>query len=183
MAKEQRPSVIATAPPAAAAAAAATSPKLPSRAGSKAAKSPSSRSSGTGGSNAATAAATAAALQAYTAQATLTQLFCDVHKMLAMGTVRVLLSLPMLGMWSPPKLLFNSQAQRYDQRFASFHTLQRPDPLAYEQYVASTDVTGAEAEVLLKLAQDNFAKVGWLYTRGGGGLVQVLRSRVLRTVL
>jgi hypothetical protein len=89
--------------------------------------------------------------------------------MLAMGTVRVLLSLPMLGMWSPPKLLFNSQAQRYDQRFASFHTLQRPDPLAYEQYVASTDVTGAEAEVLLKLAQDNFAKVGWLYTRGGGG--------------
>jgi hypothetical protein len=44
--------------------------------------------------------------------------------MLAMGTVRVLLALPLLGMWSPPKLLFNSQAQRYDQRFASFHTLQ-----------------------------------------------------------
>jgi hypothetical protein len=79
--------------------------------------------------------------------------------MLSMGTVRILLTLPLLGMWSPPKLLFNSQSQRYDQRFASFHTVVRPDPLAYEQYVASTDVQGAAVEQLLRLAQDNFAKV------------------------
>lgn len=176
--KEQRPSVITTAPAAGAAAksssssggggsAASASPKLPGRGSSKGGKgssSPSPRGSSTGStggsSNAATAAATAAVLQAYSNQATLTQLFCDVIKQLSMGTVRVLLTLPMLGMWAPPKLSFNSQVQRYDQRFASFHTLQRPDPLAYEQFVASTDVTGASAEMLLKLAQDNFAKVG-----------------------
>jgi hypothetical protein len=105
-------------------------------------------------------------LQAYSQQSALAQLFDDVYKLLSMGTVRVLLALPLLGMWSPPQLLFNSQAQRYDQRFASFHTVPRPDPLAYEQFVGSTDVTGASAEQLLRLAQTDFAKVcAYLYYR------------------
>jgi len=174
--RQHKPAVITTAAAAAAAAASkagssgssgsTASPKLPSKGGSKGGKgssSPAVRSSssggGGGGSTAATAAATAATLQAYQQQSTLNQLFCDVHKMLAMGTVRVLLTLPLLGMFEAPQLLFNSQAQRYDQRFAYFHILQRPDPLTYEQYLSSTDVRGASAEQLLRLAQDNFAKV------------------------
>lgn len=135
----------------------AVSPKLPAKGGGSKGGAAAAAAGGKGSSSGSNV------LQAYSHQATLTQLFCDVHKQLAMGTVRVLLTLPLLGMWQPPALLFNSQAQRYDQRFASFLVLQRPDPLMYEQFVASTDVSGASAEVLLRLAQENFAKVGLLF--------------------
>jgi hypothetical protein len=165
-------------PGAAAAAAAAggsggssgSSPKLPAR-GSKGSSSPGSKqhqrasSSGGGGgsggsSSAANAAAAAGALIASHQHACfLAGLMSEVHKLLCMGVLRVQLALPLLGMCAPPALCFNGQAQRYDQRFAHFHTLQRPDPLQYEQYVAATDVSRAPPARLLQLAADNFHRV------------------------
>jgi hypothetical protein len=194
MLTQQKPAIITTAAAAAAAGAKAkssssknsssgggggsASPKLPGK-GSRGSKGGGSSSGSSGSNAAAAAAATAAMLQAYSQQSALAQIFDDVYKLLSMGTVRVLLALPLLGMWAPPQLLFNSQAQRYDQRFASFHTVPRPDPLAYEQYVNSTDVTGASAEQLLRLAQADFAKVGGNAFGGGQGCDCLLRYKAV----
>ncbi|KAF8061133.1 NAA35 [Scenedesmus sp. PABB004] len=78
---------------------------------------------------------------------------------LATGVLRVVMALPLLGLYSPPELPFNTEAQRFEQRFASFTTLQRPDPLSYEQFVASTSTDGVTAAQLLALAADSFRKV------------------------
>eukprot|EP00879_Flechtneria_rotunda_P027236 GHRR01029152.1.p1 GENE.GHRR01029152.1~~GHRR01029152.1.p1 ORF type:complete len:216 (-),score=79.81 GHRR01029152.1:420-1067(-) len=90
---------------------------------------------------------------------TLQHLIMEVWKHLSVGALRVVMTLPMLGMYKPPELLFNTEAQRFDQRFASFHALQRPEPLGYDLFVESTSVKGVSPEQLLMLAYDSFKKV------------------------
>lgn len=70
-----------------------------------------------------------------------------------------MMALEMLGMYIPPEHPFNSEAQRYDQRFASFHLLTRPDPLTYDQFKQSTSTEGVDVVQLLNLACGSFKQV------------------------
>jgi hypothetical protein len=89
----------------------------------------------------------------------LSNLILEAQRQLAMGTLRLMMALPLVKLYAAPELPFNSEAQRFDQRFAAFHQLQRPEPLTYEQFVTSTSVEGVEAGQLLRLAGDSFKRV------------------------
>lgn len=88
----------------------------------------------------------------------LSNLILEAQRQLAMGTLRLMMALPLLELYNHPELPFNSEAQRFDQRFAAFHALQRPEPLAYGQFVTSTSVEGVEPVQLLRLAGDSFKR-------------------------
>jgi hypothetical protein len=75
------------------------------------------------------------------------------------GTLRLCVGLKLAGLLTDPELHFNTMLQRFDQRFASFHMLQRPEPLQYESYQVSVDPGEHTAEYLLQLAADNFTQV------------------------
>jgi hypothetical protein len=89
----------------------------------------------------------------------LSNLFLEAQRQLAMGTLRLMMAMPLVKLYAAPELPFNSEAQRFDQRFAAFHQLQRPDPLRYEQFVQSTSVEGVAAGQLLRLAGESFKRV------------------------
>ncbi|WIA23577.1 hypothetical protein OEZ85_000294 [Tetradesmus obliquus] len=88
----------------------------------------------------------------------LSNLILEAQRQLAMGTLRLMMALPLLELYKHPELPFNSEAQRFDQRFAAFHSLQRPEPLVYEQFVTSTSVEGVEPVQLLRLAGESFKR-------------------------
>jgi len=81
---------------------------------------------------------------------------------MCLGLVRLQLALKVAGIVPDPILTFNSERERFDQRFAAFHTppLVRPEPMGYGQYleaVASADDMAPEQ--LLALAIESFAMV------------------------
>ncbi len=84
----------------------------------------------------------------------------DCSRQLCQGTLRLVLGLSMIGALTGPTLPFNSGLQRFEQRFACFHMLPRPDALQYDQFSELTSTSGCEPEKLLQLAADAFAKVG-----------------------
>jgi hypothetical protein len=183
--QEQQPALITTPGPtskkgsssSSSAAAGLGGAKLPSKASSKSSKS----------SKAATAAA-AGVLQQQTGKHISSSSTADAHghssgnsklewllsnlilegqRHLAMGLLRLQMAMPLVKLQSNfgqtlTELPFNSEAQRFDQRFAAFHQLQRPEPLTYEQYVQSTSVEGVNAGQLLRLAGDSFKRVSAL---------------------
>lgn len=63
------------------------------------------------------------------------------------------------GITKEPVLTFNTHQQRFDQRFANFHTLTRPEPLHYSQFVESLDTSGHAYKFVLQLAFDSFKAV------------------------
>jgi hypothetical protein len=96
----------------------------------------------------------------------LSNLILEGQRHLAMGLLRLQMATPLVklgqtltGGQTLTELPFNSEAQRFDQRFAAFHQLQRPEPLTYEQYVQSTSVEGVPAGQLLRLAGESFKRV------------------------
>ena len=47
------------------------------------------------------------------------------------------------GQLLPYPAPFNSEAQRFEQRFGFMHRLHRPEPLAFDQYARSVDISSA----------------------------------------
>ncbi|PNH04009.1 hypothetical protein TSOC_009863, partial [Tetrabaena socialis] len=73
------------------------------------------------------------------------------------GLLRLMAGLKLAGaLPEPPVPPFNSLAQRFDQRFASFSSLVRPPALLHSDYVASMDPGDREAGHLLSLAAMSF---------------------------
>ncbi|CAG9461446.1 unnamed protein product [Pedinophyceae sp. YPF-701] len=55
---------------------------------------------------------------------------------------------------------FNSEEQWFDQRFMSFHFVPRPEPLAYADYLASTDTANVSPVQMITYTMDNFTSAG-----------------------
>ena len=73
------------------------------------------------------------------------------------GYMRLILAANKIGLVKDTPLPFNDAAQRFEQRFSSFHTLLVcPEPLPYPDFVSSTDVSSIDAVTLLKLASESF---------------------------
>lgn len=69
------------------------------------------------------------------------------------GLVRLLLAIKMLGADVSTESPFNTEAERFQQRFSCLAQIETPEPLDYQAYVANTDPRGASAaEVCLTAA-------------------------------
>ena len=55
-----------------------------------------------------------------------------------------------------PPFVFNTEEEWFGQRFSAFHSLLRPEPLHYEQYKQSIDVTGVSLPRMLALSLEAF---------------------------
>jgi len=81
----------------------------------------------------------------------------ELQKSLSQGLLRMMAGLALDGTVEVKPGPFNSECEWFAQRFAAFHHLSRPDPLTYEQYVDSVDMTGVSKETMLKLGAEAFA--------------------------
>lgn len=77
---------------------------------------------------------------------------------LCQGLMNMVVGLSAAGILSPPPLPFNSMAERFDQRFGSFHILTRPEPLTYEHFAAAVDLKDTKPQALLSAAGLSLAK-------------------------
>lgn len=84
----------------------------------------------------------------------------ELQRHLCQGMLRMMVALREMGLVPVPDVPFNSELQRFDQRFACFHLLVRPDPLHYDQYQHSVAVDpGITPSTLLTLASEAFGQV------------------------
>ena len=117
------------------------------------------------GGGSAVAAGPAAAAAAAVPSRDLTMqnaLVLEGYKQMSLGMMRLTLALNMTGLLQQQELPFNTEMQRFDQRFGTFHMLTRPDPLGYDQYLLNTSTDNVEAVQLYKLTADAFLRVrGW----------------------
>jgi hypothetical protein len=76
---------------------------------------------------------------------------------LCQGYMRLILAAKKMGVMKETPPPFNDAAQIFEQRFASFHTmLVCPEPLSYNDFESSVNVSTIEAAALLKLAAESF---------------------------
>lgn len=61
------------------------------------------------------------------------------------GFVRLLLAIKMLGIGASTESPFNTEAERFHQRFSCFAPIENPELLDYQAFVANTDPRGASA--------------------------------------
>jgi hypothetical protein len=80
-------------------------------------------------------------------------------RQLCQGLMHMCVALEASGVLAPPALPFNSAAERFEQRFGSFHILTRPEPLTYQQFEATVDLRGMEPRQLLAAAGGTLSKV------------------------
>ena len=81
--------------------------------------------------------------------------FAAAMRLLCQGLMQMAVALSAAGILDPPPLPFNSPAERFEQRFGSFHILTRPEPLTYEHFrpVVDLNVTpDVKPEALLAAA-------------------------------
>jgi hypothetical protein len=102
--------------------------------------------------------AAAAADQAQSAHANALRTLCQ-------GLMHMLLGLAAGGVLAPPPLPFNSAAERFDQRFGSFHIIVRPEVLEHSMFEDSVSPIKAAPAQALSSASALLGKVG----RGRGG--------------
>jgi hypothetical protein len=81
-----------------------------------------------------------------------------VERVLCQALMRVAAGLTRAGHLPPYPAPFNAEEQRFEQRFAALHRLQRPEPLPYQQYARSVDVSGT----LLTLQSEPFLECSLL---------------------
>jgi hypothetical protein len=136
--------------------------------GGKAGKRSGSKRSGAGSSGGAAAAAVAPAGTPSRDLQMQTALVTECYRWLSLGMMRLTLAFKMSGLLQQQELPFNTEMQRFDQRFGTFHMLTRPDPLGYDQYLHSTSTDNVEAGQLYKMAADAFTRV----SKGGTGWYQ-----------
>ncbi len=67
------------------------------------------------------------------------------------------------GILAPPPLPFNGPAERFEQRFGSFHILTRPAPLTHDAFVTATNLGNTTAADVLGIAAAALGEVriGW----------------------
>ncbi|GBF89805.1 hypothetical protein Rsub_02975, partial [Raphidocelis subcapitata] len=80
---------------------------------------------------------------------------------LCQGLMHMLVGLTEAGVQALPPLPFNSAAERYEQRFGSFHILTRPEPLAYSHFEAATAMVGAQPSAVLTAAGAALSQKAW----------------------
>ena len=66
----------------------------------------------------------------------------QLHRQLCQSHMRLAAGLSRGGYLGSLPSLFNTEEERFQQRFAALSVLFRPEPLTYEQYRASVDITG-----------------------------------------
>ena len=74
------------------------------------------------------------------------------HRHMCQALMRSSLSLREAGLLPVPESLFNSEEERFEQRFGAFGVLVLPEPLRLEQYLASMDTSrelGCEPSVII----------------------------------
>lgn len=64
-----------------------------------------------------------------------------VERLLCQAQMRMAAALLAGGQLRPFPAPFNGEAQRFEQRFGFLHRLQRPEPLAFDQYARSVDIS------------------------------------------
>lgn len=165
---ESRPTVAAAEKAAKAAAAAKPSGKRSHGGGAKAPKGLGlgGGAKGLGGSDSSSGpqavAAIPAALRATIAGDNTQAAHAAAMRHLCQGLMHMCVGLTASGVLTPPALPFNSEAERFEQRFGSFHILTRPEPLAYQQFEASVELRGMEPRQLLAAAGGTLTKVRFL---------------------
>jgi hypothetical protein len=85
----------------------------------------------------------------------------ELQREMSQGMMRLVAGLKLGGklpVYSGP---FNVAEQRFDQRFAAFHVLSRPEPLCYSQYTEMMDTTGDMA-----IAINSFREIQLVYDAG-----------------
>lgn len=73
-------------------------------------------------------------------------------RLLCQGMLRVMVGLRLAAAVRTLDPPFNTPLQHFDQRFAAFHCLIRPEPLSFQQYCASMDTKSYSAVQLLGMA-------------------------------
>jgi hypothetical protein len=68
-----------------------------------------------------------------------------VERLMAQACMRLPAGLARAGALPPHPAPFNAGAQRFEQRFAAFAALSRPEPLTHAQFCRSIDVSCARA--------------------------------------
>jgi hypothetical protein len=66
-----------------------------------------------------------------------------VERLVCQAQMRMAAALLAGGQLRPFPAPFNSEAQRFEQRFGFMQRLQRPEPLAFDQYARSVDISSA----------------------------------------
>lgn len=74
-----------------------------------------------------------------------------VERLVCQAQMRLAAALLAAGRLQPLLGPFNGEAQRFQQRFAFAQRLQRPEPLFFDQYARSVDVSSAPLPLLLFL--------------------------------
>lgn len=64
----------------------------------------------------------------------------ELEKSLCQGMTRMLMALKISGILKRPSLPYNTERNRFEQRFTSFWILERPEPLGFEAFQSSTKV-------------------------------------------
>eukprot|EP00798_Chlamydomonas_sp_ICE-L_P013810 gene13810-19726_t len=84
----------------------------------------------------------------------------EAYQFMCQGLLRLLLGLQLAGAINDLVMPFNDASIRYEQRFSSFHAhIMRPDPLFYDTFVGSTDVSKHKDNQLLGLAVESFTMI------------------------
>lgn len=116
-------------------------------------------SGGNGSSDSQAVAASPAALRATIAGDNTQAAHAAAMRHLCLGLAHMSVALVASGVLAPPALPFNSAAERFEQRFGSFHILTRPEPLGYQQFEASVELRHMDPRQLLASAANTLANV------------------------
>ncbi|CAL8468026.1 g7565 [Coccomyxa elongata] len=81
-----------------------------------------------------------------------------VERLVCQAQMRLAAGLLASGQLPPYPAPFNSEAQRFEQRFGFMHRLHRPEPLAFDQYARSVDISTCTAESILLSATEGFCE-------------------------
>ncbi|KAK9901701.1 hypothetical protein WJX75_009287 [Coccomyxa subellipsoidea] len=79
-----------------------------------------------------------------------------VERLVCQAQMRMAAALLAGGQLRPFPAPFNSEAQRFEQRFGFVQRLQRPEPLAFDQYARSVDISTCTADSILQSAFEGF---------------------------
>ncbi|GAB4823291.1 hypothetical protein N2152v2_010337 [Parachlorella kessleri] len=102
----------------------------------------------------------------------------EIERMMCQGMMKLATGLTLMGCIQEPEAPFNSEEQRYLQRFAAFQLLTRPQPLYhphFQESMATGGKSGMSPETFLAMAYENFFKA----QHGAAALLQSPAARAL----
>ena len=81
-----------------------------------------------------------------------------IDRAMCQGMMRLCLALGWAGMISPPPASFNTDKERFHQRFSKFEVVFRPPPLQFEEFQRSTDPNGIEVSRVFLAAYESLSQ-------------------------